>query len=77
MKKGLSRIIVGILFIIIQMLGLTGTAKAGVEVQLSFESLSLFAYTLMYLVGYYFVGILGAVFLISGIIARNKSKSTN
>ena len=74
MKKGLSRRIVGTLFIIIQLISLAGNAKAGVGFQLSFDSMPLFLYDIMFLVGNYFVGILGAIFLISGIIAKRKSE---
>ena len=68
MKKGKARIIAGVILIILQIMSLAGNAKAGVVIQLS----SL--YDITYLIGYFLVGIIGVVLLISGIVSYLKNK---
>ena len=72
MKKGIKRIVAGSIMIILQVLSLIGNAKVGIGIQLSFYSVEVFLYDLMYLVGYLFVGIVGAILLIWGINAYSK-----
>lgn len=68
MKKGKARIIVGVILIVLQIMSLAGNAKAGISIQLS----SL--YDITYLIGYFLVGIVGVVLLISGIVSYLKNK---
>ncbi len=74
MKKGIKRIIVGIILIVLQTMSIIGNASAGIGVQLSFSSATAFFYDLLFLFGYLFFGIIGLILLIWGIAAHNKSK---
>lgn len=68
MKKGKARIIVGVILIVLQIMSLAGNANVGMIFQLS----SL--YDITYLIGYFLVGIVGVVLLISGIVSCLKNK---
>lgn len=72
MQKGKKRTIIGAVLIILQILSLAGNAKAGIGIQLSFNSIGVFVYDLFSLIGYCLVGIVGLVLLISGIVAYRK-----
>lgn len=73
--KGTMRIVIGVILIALQLMSLAGNAKAGVGIQISFDSLAVLMYDLIVAASYCFVGIVGAVLLISGIIAHNKGDS--
>ena len=73
--KGTKRIVIGAILAVFQLMSLLGNAKSGVEIQLSFDSLAVFMYDLIFAVSYCFVGIVGVVLLISGIIARRKGEA--
>lgn len=66
MKKGKIRIILGSALVILQIMSFLGNAKAGIGIQISFDSLGLFIADIIYLVSYCFVGIIGTILLISG-----------
>lgn len=68
MKKGTVEIIFGSVLIFLQILSYIGNAKAGVTIEL--ESV----YDLIFLFSYSFIGIIGIVFFILGLISINKSK---
>ena len=70
MKKETARIliIIGIALIVLQLLSFTGNAKSGVKIQISAET---FLYDMMFLVGYFLVGIVGAALMVVGIIFYN------
>ena len=74
MKKGIARIIIGIVLVVLQLMSLAGNAKAGVGIQLSFSSAAVFVYDLISLISYCFVGIIGVILLITGIIAYRKTE---
>ena len=74
MKKGIKRIIAGIILIVLQTMSIIGNASAGIGIQLSFASATAFFYDLLFLFGYLFFGIIGLILLIWGITAYNKSK---
>ncbi len=69
MKAGTIRILFGIILIILQAMSIIGNAKVGIGIQLSFDSASAFLYDFVSLLAYLFVGIIGLIFLIWGIIA--------
>lgn len=75
MKKGTIRIVIGIILIVLQLLSLLGNARSGVGIKISFESLAVFIYDLIATVSYCFVGFLGLVLMISGIVARTKEET--
>lgn len=72
MKKGTTRIIAGIILIVLQVMSLIGNAKTGISINLSFESATVFIYDLLFLIGYLVFGILGLILLIWGFKAYNK-----
>ena len=74
MKKGVARIIVGTVLILLQIMSFIGNAHAGIGIQISFDSIAVFAYDLVVLISYCFLGIVGVILLVSGIIARSKGK---
>lgn len=74
MKKGIGRIIIGAVFVILQIMSIAGNAKAGISTQLSFDSLGVFLYDLIFFVSYYFVGIVGVILLVSGIRALRRGQ---
>ena len=69
MKKGIERIILGAILIILQLMSFVGNAQAGNGIQISFDSLGVFLYSIIFLVSYCFFGIMGVVLLIFGIRA--------
>lgn len=73
MKKGKKRIIIGCILIALQLLSLLGSLSSGFEFNLSFNNFYIFLYDLIFLCTYFFVGIIGLVLLILGLVARNKS----
>lgn len=72
--KGTKRIVIGAILIALQLMSLLGNANSGVGIQISFDSLAVFMYDLIFVVSYCFVGIVGAVLLISGVIAHHKGE---
>lgn len=72
--KGTKRIVIGAILIALQLMSLLGNANSGVGIQISFDSLAVFMYDLIFVVSYFFVGIVGAVLLISGVIAHHKGE---
>lgn len=68
MKRGTVKIIFGSVLIFLQILSYIGNAKAGVTIEL--ESV----YDLIFLFSYSFIGIIGIVFVILGLVAINKPK---
>lgn len=78
MKKGVVRIVLGSILIILQVMSVVGNTLAGKgsSIQISFDSIALFVYDLIFLVSYFFVGIVGAILLVSGLIARCKGETS-
>lgn len=79
MKKGIVRVIVGLILIILQVMSVVGNALAGTgrSIQISFDTLALFVSDLIFLISYFFVGIVGAILIISGLIARSKGEQND
>lgn len=77
MKKGVVRIVLGSILIILQVMSVVGNALAGTDtsIQLSFDSISSFMYDIIFLASYFFVGIVGVILLTSGLVARYKTDS--
>ena len=76
MKKGVKRIILGSILIALQVVSFIGNTLAGTSsIQISFDSPALFVYDLVFLISYFFVGIVGLILLISGIVAHYKKNS--
>ena len=73
-RRGVARIIIGTILIVLQTLSAIGNALAGVKIQLSFKTLAVFIYDLVYLISYFFIGIIGLILLISGIVAYTKRR---
>jgi hypothetical protein len=69
MKKGKKRIILGASLVVLQIMSFFGSAKTGIDIHLSFDSFALFAYDMIGLISCCFVGIIGAILLISGVRA--------
>lgn len=74
MKKGLLRIIIGCVLIILQLMSAIGNSSSGLHFSISFANISVFIYDLCVLLGYYFIGILGVILLTSGLIAFNRKE---
>lgn len=74
MKRGRARIIIGCILIALQLMSVAGNLSSEFQMGFSFANLAVFLYCLSYWIGYLFVGILGIIFLISGIVARNNAK---
>ena len=73
MKKGICSIITGVVLIILQILSLSGNAKAGnAEIRISFNTVGAFFHSLSYAFGYLLVGIIGVILLIYGINSCRK-----
>ena len=72
--KGTKRIVIGVILILVQLMSVIGNVQQGVGAQISFASSGLFLYDLIFTVSYYFIGIVGAVLLISGLIANRKEE---
>lgn len=73
MRRGKTRIVFGILMILTQCISLAGNAKAGVGIQFSMDTLATLAFDLGFILSYFFVGIVGVILLVSGIVAYVKS----
>jgi len=76
MKKGKTRIIIGLVLIFLQLLSVFGNTKSGIGISLSFNNFSVFLYDLLFLLGYLWIGITGFILLISGFIAYKKTGKT-
>ena len=76
MRKGKIRIITGCILIVLQILGIIGNAKTGLSFNLSFDNIGIFLYDLIFLIGYFLIGIIGVILLITGLIAYNKKPKT-
>lgn len=74
MRKGIARIVIGIILIVLQLMSLIGNMKAGVGFQLSFASPAAFLFDLIFLISYFLVGIIGVILLLFGIRAYKKSE---
>lgn len=75
MKNGKARIALGASLVILQIVSFLGNAKAGTGFQISFSSPGVLLYDLIVLVSYCFLGIVGVILLVSGIIAgRNRGQ---
>lgn len=74
MKSGKLRIVLGVILIVLQLISIAGNAKAGISSQLSFESLGVFVFDLLSLISYYFVGTVGVILLVSGVVAYTKGE---
>lgn len=72
MKKGLPRIIIGCILIVFQLLSVIGNSLTGNHLGISFTNVYVFIYDLIGLLTYYFLGILGVIFLVSGLVAYNR-----
>ena len=72
MKKGKVRFVLGIVLVVLQAISIMGNAKAGISMQVSFVSLGVLVYDLIFLVSYNLVGIIGIILLVSGIKVRRK-----
>ena len=66
------KIIVGIVLIILQLIGIIGNAQNGYEFRLSFENINVFFYDLFSLLGYFLIGLIGLLLLISGLVEYRK-----
>ena len=76
-KKGLTRIVLGCLLILFQIISISGNAKYGNAFpSVSFVNTQVFFYSALTLLSYLCVGIIGAILLISGICAANKAEKT-
>ena len=64
MRKGIARIVIGIILIVLQLMSLIGNMKAGVGFQLSFASPAAFLFDLIFLISYFLVGIIGVILLV-------------
>ena len=64
MKKGKIRIIIGCVLIVLQILGIIGNSKSGLSFNLSFDNIEIFLYDLIFLIGYFLIGIIGIILLI-------------
>lgn len=73
MKKGIVRIIVGIVLIAINILAIAMDLKYGNKIGLYFDNIQVFFYSLFYLIGYFLNGILGTILLVFGVRAYIKS----
>lgn len=71
MKKGIARIVIGIILIVLQLLSLFGS---GGNLQISFASLAAFLSSLVFLLFYFLPGIIGVILLVWEIKAYQKSK---
>ena len=69
MKKGIVRIVVGLILVGLQLLSVVGNLSAGASLPSLFGSGALFAFNLIYFLSYYLIGIIGLILLISGISA--------
>lgn len=73
MRRGKTRIVFGILMVLTQCISLAGNAKSGVSIRFSTDTLGVMLFDLGTIISYFFVGIVGAILLVSGIIAYVKS----
>lgn len=74
-KRGTAFYVTGTVLVIIQLLSIIGNAKNGSFPSLRFDSLGLFLGDLVYLIGYFFVGILGGAFIFIGNRIHNEYKT--
>ena len=74
-SKDFASIFTGGLLIFAQILSCIGNANAGSNFQFSFDSWTVFMYSLCMFVGRYFGAIFGSVFLISGIVSWRRNKA--
>lgn len=72
MRQGKTRIIIGAVLTILQIMSIAGNAKTGSGIQISFSSLGVMVFDLIYLASYWFIGVLGVIILVSGIMAYLK-----
>ena len=75
MKRGKVRIVLGMILIVIQLLSVLGNYKTGQHITVTFANPAVFIYELIYLVSYFFVGILGMILVASGMFAYNCKKA--
>ena len=74
--KGLVRIILGCIFIFLQILSILGGVKIGNPLpELHFANIELFFYSLCNVFGYYCIGIAGLILFLSGSRAYRRSKN--
>ncbi len=74
-KKGIIRIVIGCVLLLLQILSVLGEMKEnpsslGESYQLVYSTLGI--YSFLFFLGRYSVGILGAIFLLSGVIAHRR-----
>ena len=72
MKKGTGLKIIGIILIVLQIISLIGNAKMGVKL---FYDVSLYGFA--YLIGYFFVGIIGLTLFVLGCIRATRKEQTD
>lgn len=71
MRKGIVRIVVGVILVLLQIMSMVGNASAGNALTTSMAT----SYSAGHMLGYYMIGIIGLALLIWGIVAFNKSKN--
>lgn len=75
MKKGIIRIIIGCILIVIQIFSVMQNLRQGFTFQLEFINFKVFLFDLLYLLGFFLVGIIGLILLFSGIYANRHKKA--
>lgn len=70
MKKGKKRITAGCILVFLQALAVIGNLKEGVAIDLDFSNPMVVLYDLIFLLSYYFVGIVGVILIACGAYAR-------
>lgn len=75
MRKGIARIISGIVLLCFQLMSVLGLMKSGMPLPTIHGSGYAFWYDLIYLLSYYLIGIVGMISLISGVFAYTKYQS--
>lgn len=75
MKKGIIRIVLGCILIVLQALSIMGNVKVGINYTLDFTNIYTLIYSSLYLLGSCLVGIVGIILLLSGVIAQRKNNT--
>lgn len=74
MKPGIIRIIIGTIMLVLQTLAIIGNSQNGHPLTISFSNPAIFLYDLIVLLSFCFVGIVGVICFVSGLIANIRSK---
>lgn len=76
MRKGIVRIVLGCVLILLQIMSIIGN-PAGMKISISFANLYVFFYDVLFILGAYMVGIIGVILLVFGIRAFKNSGEEN